>query len=137
MSTDTKGRSMNHASIPKRVGLVALLAMTLTLLAASVALAAVVKGTAGDDNLSGTSGADTMQGNPGQDYMSGGVDNDRVVGGQGPDTIYGPAGNDFLSGGPRVTGSSRPTTGSATRSRAGRASTGPASASTTSSTASW
>ncbi len=107
---------MNHASTPKRLGLVALLAAALTLMAASVALAATVKGTDGSDRLAGTSAADTMygfggaddmfglagddtmQGNPGQDYMSGGVDDDRVFGGQGADEIYGLAGNDRLSG---------------------------------------
>ena len=107
---------MNEASIPKRVGLVALLAAALTVLTAGVALAATINGTTGDDRLSGTvaadtingfagnddmfglEGADTMQGGPGQDYMSGGLGNDQVVGGQGPDEIFGLAGNDRLSG---------------------------------------
>lgn len=111
---------MNETSIPKRaargLGLIALVAMTLTMLAAGVALAATINGTTGDDRLSGTAaadtingfagnddifgldGADTVQGGPGQDYLSGGIGNDEVFGGQGPDEVYGLAGNDRLSG---------------------------------------
>jgi hypothetical protein len=75
----------------------------------SVALAAVIDGTAGDDMLDGTTksdsifghgGNDTINGRGGQDELWGGFDSDKVYGQSGNDTLHGEGGNDTLSGGP-------------------------------------
>lgn len=75
----------------------------------SVALAAVIDGTAGDDTLDGTNksdsifghgGNDTINGFGGWDELWGGFDSDKVYGQAGNDTLHGEGGNDTLAGGP-------------------------------------
>ena len=75
----------------------------------SVALAAVINGTAGGDTLDGTSksdsifgygGNDTINGRGGHDELWGGFDADKVYGQGGNDTLHGEGGNDTLNGGP-------------------------------------
>ena len=108
MSTDTKGRSVNNASIPKRFGLVVFIAAALTVLATSIALAATVTDTAGDDTLRGTERADDISGRGndhirargGSDVAQGGPGNDDVYGMDGPDRdVAGGVGDDNLYGG--------------------------------------
>ena len=79
--------------------------------AGSVALAAVIGGTAGDDTLDGTSksdsifgygGNDTINGSGGHDELWGGFDSDKVYGQAGNDTLHGEGGNDTLVGGAGV-----------------------------------
>jgi hypothetical protein len=74
----------------------------------SVALAAVINGTAGDDTLDGTStgdsifgygGNDTINGRGGQDELWGGFDSDKVYGQGNNDMLHGEGGNDTLVGG--------------------------------------
>jgi hypothetical protein len=74
----------------------------------SVALAAVINGTAGDDTLDGTNrgdsifgygGNDTINGRLGQDELWGGFDADTVYGQGSSDTLHGEGGNDTLVGG--------------------------------------
>jgi hypothetical protein len=75
----------------------------------SVALAAVINGTAGDNTLNGTNqsdsifgygGNDTINGRGGQDELWGGFDSDTVYGQGSNDTLHGEGGNDTLQGGP-------------------------------------
>ena len=75
----------------------------------SVALAAVINGTAGDNTLNGTNSADSIFGNGGndtitgrggQDELWGGFDSDTVYGQGNNDTLHGEGGNDALYGGP-------------------------------------
>jgi hypothetical protein len=75
----------------------------------SVALAAVINGTAGGDTLDGTNvsdsifgygGNDTINGRGGQDELWGGFDADTVYGQGNNDTLHGEGGNDTLAGGP-------------------------------------
>ena len=77
--------------------------------AGSVALAAVIDGTAGDDTLDGTNKSDTISGYGGNDTIYGrgaadelwgGFDSDEVYGQGNNDTLYGEGGNDTLYGGP-------------------------------------
>jgi len=74
----------------------------------SVALAAVINGTAGNDTLNGTSmgdsifgygGDDTINGRVGQDELWGGFDSDTVYGQGSNDTLHGEGGSDTLVGG--------------------------------------
>jgi hypothetical protein len=73
----------------------------------SVALAAVINGTAGDDTLDGTSKSDSIFGNGGNDTITsrgghdelwGGFGSDKVDGQAGNDTLHGEGGNDSLNG---------------------------------------
>ncbi len=64
----------------------------------SVALAAVIDGTAGDDTLDGTSKSDSIFGHGGNDTINGSGGNDELSGGFGSDKVYGQAGNDTLHG---------------------------------------
>jgi Lysyl oxidase/RTX calcium-binding nonapeptide repeat (4 copies) len=75
----------------------------------TVALAAVINGTAGDDTLNGTNvsdsifgygGNDTINGFGRQDELWGGFDADTVYGQGSNDTLHGEGGNDYLAGGP-------------------------------------
>ena len=77
----------------------------------SVALAAVIDGTAGDDTLEGTSksdsifgygGNDTINGRGGNDELWGGFGSDKMYGQAGNNTLHGEGGNDTLVGGPGV-----------------------------------
>jgi hypothetical protein len=74
----------------------------------TVALAAVINGTAGGDTLNGTSagdsifgyeGNDTIKGAGGQDELWGGFGSDTLDGANGNDTLHGEGGNDTLFGG--------------------------------------
>jgi Ca2+-binding RTX toxin-like protein len=69
---------------------------------------AVIKGTAGNDDLRGTKEADTIRakagedfaaGRGGDDFIKGGRDNDELHGAKGNDDIFGGAGDDELYGG--------------------------------------
>ena len=75
----------------------------------SVALAAIVDGTASDDTLNGTyrsdsifghGGNDTIYGRGAADELWGGFGSDRAEGNAGHDTLHGEGGNDTLYGGP-------------------------------------
>ena len=64
----------------------------------SVALAAVINGTAGDDTLDGTSKSDSIFGYGGNDTITGRGGHDELWGGFGSDKVDGQAGNDMLHG---------------------------------------
>lgn len=90
-----------------KLGLTSLIAI-LALGVASLAAAAVITGTEGDDTLMGTPSADLIKGLGGNDTIAGrdggdivlaGQGNDLVRGGDGSDTIWGNAGDDTLHGG--------------------------------------
>ena len=75
---------------------------------ASPAVAKIVDGGRGNDELRGTAGADTLKGNSaqdrlfglgGRDLLRGGSGNDRLKGGGGADRLDGGSGNDALDGG--------------------------------------
>jgi Ca2+-binding RTX toxin-like protein len=68
--------------------------------AASVAVAAVQRGTPGDDRISGTPGNDILRGGKGNDVITGDAGNDVILGGPGDDTLLGGGGNDRIVGGP-------------------------------------
>ncbi|MDH4345825.1 MAG: c-type cytochrome [Thermoleophilia bacterium] len=72
----------------------------LSLALASVAVAAVINGTARNDVLRGTAKPDRITGKGGNDRIFGGAGNDVLSGGPGTDRIFGQAGNDRLLGGP-------------------------------------
>jgi mono/diheme cytochrome c family protein len=90
----------------------------LALFAVSVAMAAVINGTArgdvlrgtakadringkaGNDRLLGAGGNDVLNGGTGNDRLFGQAGNDRLIGGAGKDVLQGNAGNDRLEGGP-------------------------------------
>lgn len=60
---------------------------------------AILKGTAGKDQLVGTGAADTIYGLAGNDTLLGNLGDDVILGGDGNDRIYGEEGNDDLRGG--------------------------------------
>ena len=64
----------------------------------SVALAAVINGTDGDDKLNGTNVSDTIFGYGGNDTINGFGRQDEFWGGFGADTVYGQGSNDTLHG---------------------------------------
>jgi Ca2+-binding RTX toxin-like protein len=77
------------------------------LLLGGVALADIIDGTSGPDDLVGTDIEDVIHASGGKDYVSGlaaadvlyaGAGNDTVVGRDGYDRIYGNAGSDMLFG---------------------------------------
>jgi Ca2+-binding RTX toxin-like protein len=83
------------------------LAAALGLMLVSVAVAATVKGTAGNDTLNGTNGADivaayagddTVNALNGRDLVFGGPGNDTIDAGTGADFVFGGAGNDSILG---------------------------------------
>ncbi len=76
-----------------------LAALLLVLIAAGPALAAVQRGTPGDDRLVGTAGADRLVGGRGNDTLLGRGGNDTLLGGAGRDALNGGPGGDTLSGG--------------------------------------
>jgi Ca2+-binding RTX toxin-like protein len=89
----------------KVIGLAFVAALGLTV--ASVAFAATIKGTPGNDTLNGTDGADVIAGFAGDDTINalngrdlvfGGPGNDTILGGNGWDLIFGGAGNDTING---------------------------------------
>ena len=77
----------------------ALAVVLLVLVCAGSAVAAVQRGTAGDDRLVGTAGADRLVGGRGNDTLIGRGGNDTLLGGGGRDALNGGPGNDTLSGG--------------------------------------
>ncbi|WP_411891455.1 M10 family metallopeptidase C-terminal domain-containing protein [Yoonia sp. SDW83-1] len=54
---------------------------------------------AGDDNAAGGGGADVLLGRAGSDLLRGGAGDDRLYGGAGDDRLEGDAGDDLLAGG--------------------------------------
>ncbi len=90
-----------------KLGLLSLIA-ALALGVASLAAAAVITGTEGNDTLMGTPSADQIKGLDGNDTIAGlgggdiilaGAGNDTVRAGGGSDTVWGNAGDDTLHGG--------------------------------------
>lgn len=78
------------------------------LLVSGVALAAVINGTDGNDELTGTNaddsiyalgGIDTVDGLEGSDVVYGGAQDDELLGSAGVDLLYGDSGGDTLDGG--------------------------------------
>ncbi|HBX53801.1 MAG TPA: heme peroxidase [Pseudomonas sp.] len=67
--------------------------------AATVAVAGLIVGTAGNDVLNGTALDDIIQGLDGNDRLNGLAGNDILDGGAGNDTLIGGSGNDSMSGG--------------------------------------
>jgi Ca2+-binding RTX toxin-like protein len=76
---------------------------------AGYAMADLIYGTSGDDDLAGTHGPDTiygkegndiLRGRGGDDVLRGGYGNDTIYGRDGNDTIYGGTGDDTIKGGP-------------------------------------
>ncbi len=61
--------------------------------------AAVIGGTAFDDNIFGGAGANTLNGLGGNDRLDGGGNDDTLNGGDGADVLSGNTGNDLLNGG--------------------------------------
>jgi Ca2+-binding RTX toxin-like protein len=92
----------------RRRALLILTAMVLgVLLASGAALAQIIDGTDGPDDLVGTDNhdkiggkgsADYISGLVGTDWLHGGAGNDTVVGREGNDRIYGDSGSDRLYG---------------------------------------
>jgi len=94
--------------VSNRIALSASILLALFIVS-SVALADVINGTAGRDNLVGTSrtddifgheGNDTVDGRGAWDELWGGFGSDSVYGRGGNDTLHGEGGNDTLNGGP-------------------------------------
>jgi Ca2+-binding RTX toxin-like protein len=76
------------------------LTLSVTLGFAATALAAVINGTDGDDDLDGTAQADVMNGKAGNDNLNGMEGDDHLNGGPGDDFLVGGlAGDDVLNGG--------------------------------------
>ena len=69
-------------------------------LGSGTALAAVVEGTPGADDLSGGNAPDTLLGGPGRDSLDGRGGDDLLRGEEGDDTLIDLAGDDVLRGGP-------------------------------------
>lgn len=100
----------------RRSATVTILVMLVTMILAPVALAAIVRGTNGDDQLRGTRardiirgydgadniisrpGGDDVYGHRGEDYIWGGVGNDDLRGGRGNDYVEDPIGWDHING---------------------------------------
>ncbi len=108
MALHTGAEERRVVGVRKPIVLVASITLAL-FLGGSVALAAVIDGTAGDDTLNGTSksdfifghgGNDTIYGRGGLDELWGGFGTDDLRGEAGNDTLHGEGGNDTLYGGP-------------------------------------
>jgi hypothetical protein len=67
--------------------------------AAPEALAKVLTGTSGEDNLKGLREADRLNGGPGEDHLKGNSGNDRIWGGRGDDKIIPGYGDDKVYAG--------------------------------------
>ena len=91
----------------KRLGILAILTLTLAALAPAAALAADhpsnradnIVGTSGDDVIASNGGRDIMHGRRGNDTLSGGAKGDFLFGDAGNDILNGNTGNDKLYGG--------------------------------------
>ncbi|MGI9048726.1 MAG: calcium-binding protein [Rubrobacteraceae bacterium] len=83
----------------KHTSIAMILAIFAFALMATVAMAAVIRGTNGNDILAGTNARDVIKGG-GNDRIKGLGGNDTIYGQAGSDTIYGQAGSDVLYGGP-------------------------------------
>lgn len=81
-----------------RIPIVLSVSMIALFVVSSVALAAVINGTAGDDTLVGTSRTDDIFGHGGNDTVDGARAWDELWGGFGSDSVYGRGGNDTLHG---------------------------------------
>lgn len=77
----------------------AIVADSVTHLAAGTVGADFLFGTSGDDTLEGSDGNDYINGGAGDDYITGGTGNDHLVGADGNDTLIGGAGDDLMTGG--------------------------------------
>ncbi len=64
----------------------------------SLSVEGILKGYAGDDELTGSGGGDTLMGGWGDDRLLGQGGNDSINGGAGNDTIYGGNGQDVIHG---------------------------------------
>lgn len=82
-----------------RTILFATLTVVLLALGSGAALAAVVHGTPGADDLVGGNGPDTLLGGPGRDSLDGRGGDDLLRGEAGADTLTDHAGDDILRGG--------------------------------------
>jgi Ca2+-binding RTX toxin-like protein len=82
----------------RKITLVIALATVLLAVFASVAYAAVIQGTSGNDTLVGTSKSDVIFGRGGDDELRGRNQSDDLRAGPGNDTIYGENGADVLRG---------------------------------------
>ncbi|ABG04072.1 hypothetical protein Rxyl_1106 [Rubrobacter xylanophilus DSM 9941] len=87
-------------SMGRRLGTGLLCVVSVVLLAAGVAAAAVIYGTAGSDAINGTPGKDRIYGLRGDDAINGFGRADRLYGGRGADGINGGPGDDLLVQGP-------------------------------------
>lgn len=81
------------------VGLWALITVMLLALLAGPALARVIQGTDGDDNIFGTRKNDRISGLDGKDLLVGRPGDDRLFGNDGDDILIGGPGGDVLVGG--------------------------------------
>jgi hypothetical protein len=82
----------------RKATLLVLLAALVLALTASVAMAATLNGTPGDDVINGTPEPDQISGWGGNDQLSGRGGGDTINGGPGNDDIFGDKGNDTLRG---------------------------------------
>ena len=78
------------------------LAALLFVAVTSVAAAALIAGTGGDDVLAGTTGDDSIYGRDGNDSLNGGAGTDDLDGGRGADDLRGGTGTDSASYGGRA-----------------------------------
>jgi hemolysin type calcium-binding protein len=82
----------------RKATLLVLLAALVLALTASVAMAATLPGTPGDDVINGTPNPDQISGWGGNDQLSGRGGGDTINGGPGNDDIFGDKGSDKLRG---------------------------------------
>ncbi len=86
----------------RRTTLLTLTMGLLLVLASGIALAATIKGTAGNDFLRGTDSRDIIGARGGNDEVRARGGNDDVFGGPGNDKLFGMKGNDLIVGGDGV-----------------------------------
>jgi hypothetical protein len=117
MLRSATGRIMGAGEriVMRRTAVLLMVLAAMLVLASGVALAATLKGTAGNDEIYGTTQNDTIYGLGGDDELygsaltvegsgidsiNGGWGNDVLNGRLGPDTLTGSYGNDWLADGP-------------------------------------
>lgn len=86
----------------RRTVLAAVTMAAALLLGTSVALAAAISGTQGNDRLTGTVQADQIYGLNGNDTLQGSAGPDELYGGAGEDREFGQLGNDEVYGGSEI-----------------------------------
>lgn len=86
-------------SFKGRPGTVLALALALAISAASIGVAASLRGSGGPDTIKGTSSGDRISGRGGPDRLIGRGGRDRIRGGRGGDLLAGGGQRDKLSGG--------------------------------------